>query len=155
MQRRAREVLIVGTLFSMAVSLSATGSDAAEAYKLKMPPGLQEDAAYIPPDNPLTVDKINLGKQLYFDKRLSADGAIACVTCHAPDKGFSDAVPPRQGSKDRSAAAMPPSRSIASSARNSSGMAGLLHWKIRRWARFRTRSRWATLWREWWRLWIS
>lgn len=99
MQRRARGVLIVGTLFSAALGLSVTGSDAAEAYKLKMPSGLQDDAAYIPPDNPLTTDKINLGKALYFDTRLSADGTIACATCHAPDKGFSDGRPTSTGIK--------------------------------------------------------
>jgi cytochrome c peroxidase len=90
MQRRTREVLIIGALFSTVLCLSVTESGAEQAYKLKMPSGLQEDAAYIPPDNPLTADKINLGKQLYFDKRLSADGTVACVTCHAPNKGFSD-----------------------------------------------------------------
>src|SRR5574337_1233701 len=99
MQRRARGVLIVGTLCSAALALSVTGSDAAEAYKLKMPSGLQEDAAYIPPHNPLTTDKINLGKALYFDARLSADGIIACATCHAPDKGFSDDRPTSTGIK--------------------------------------------------------
>lgn len=99
MQRRARGVLIVGTLFSVVLGLSVTGSGAEEPYKLKMPLGLQEDAAYIPPDNPLTAAKINLGKQLYFDKRLSADGTVACATCHAPDKGFSDGRPTSTGIK--------------------------------------------------------
>lgn len=99
MQRRARQVLMVGTLFSIAVSLSATESGAEGTYKLKLPLGLQEDAAYIPPDNPLTADKINLGKQLYFDPRLSADGTVACATCHAPDKGFSDGRPTSTGIK--------------------------------------------------------
>ncbi len=90
MQRRAKGVLMIGALCSTVWGLSVLGSGAEQAYTLKMPLGLQEDAAFIPPDNPLTADKINLGKQLYFDKRLSADGTIACVTCHAPDKGFSD-----------------------------------------------------------------
>ncbi len=33
-----------------------------------------------------------LGKRLFFDKRLSGDGAIACATCHVPDKGFGDGL---------------------------------------------------------------
>jgi cytochrome c peroxidase len=99
MQRRTRGVLFIGALFSTVLGLSVTESGAEQAYTLKMPSGLQEDAAYIPPDNPLTADKINLGKQLYFDKRLSADGTIACVTCHAPDKGFSDGRPTSTGIK--------------------------------------------------------
>tara|TARA_R110000850_G_scaffold9196_25_gene34032 strand:- start:217 stop:1245 length:1029 start_codon:yes stop_codon:yes gene_type:complete len=34
------------------------------------------------PDNPFTEDKINLGRMLYFDKRLSADRTISCASCH-------------------------------------------------------------------------
>jgi cytochrome c peroxidase len=45
----------------------------------------------IPADNPLTVDKVELGKQLYFDKRLSQDNTVSCATCHDPEKGWSNA----------------------------------------------------------------
>lgn len=38
--------------------------------------------------NPLTRAKIELGRQLYFDPRLSADGTVSCATCHAPDTGW-------------------------------------------------------------------
>src|SRR3954468_3665467 len=43
-----------------------------------------------PADNPTTSDKIALGQKLFFDGRLSADGTVACATCHDPDKGFTD-----------------------------------------------------------------
>ncbi|NNM51889.1 MAG: c-type cytochrome [Pseudomonadales bacterium] len=36
----------------------------------------------VPADNPMTVDKIELGKSLYFDPRLSIDGTISCNSCH-------------------------------------------------------------------------
>lgn len=39
-------------------------------------------------ENPLTRAKIELGRQLYFDGRLSADGSVSCATCHHPDQGF-------------------------------------------------------------------
>ena len=39
-------------------------------------------------ENPLTRAKIELGRQLYFDPRLSADGTVSCATCHDPDEGF-------------------------------------------------------------------
>jgi cytochrome c peroxidase len=39
--------------------------------------------------NPLTRAKIELGRQLYFDPRLSKDGTISCASCHHPDEGFS------------------------------------------------------------------
>ena len=43
---------------------------------------------YIPENNPLTRAKIELGRQLYFDGRLSADGKISCASCHSPAEGF-------------------------------------------------------------------
>lgn len=67
----------------------ATSAGAAE-YKLRLPLGLQETAAYIPDDNPLTREKIALGKQFFFDKRWSRSGTVACVSCHQPDKGWAD-----------------------------------------------------------------
>ncbi|MFQ5785651.1 MAG: cytochrome-c peroxidase [Alphaproteobacteria bacterium] len=36
--------------------------------------------------------KAELGKRLFFDKRLSGDAAISCASCHSPDKGFSDGL---------------------------------------------------------------
>src|SRR5262245_7992340 len=43
-----------------------------------------------PDDNPLTTEKIELGRRLFHDRRLSRDGAIACTSCHDPDRAFSD-----------------------------------------------------------------
>jgi cytochrome c peroxidase len=39
-------------------------------------------------ENPLTRAKIELGRQLYFDPRLSADGTVSCATCHDPKAGW-------------------------------------------------------------------
>src|SRR6185295_13004555 len=44
----------------------------------------------IPEDNPLTAEKIALGRQLFFDRRLSRDGSIACSSCHDPERAYSD-----------------------------------------------------------------
>lgn len=38
--------------------------------------------------NPLTRAKIELGRQLYFDTRLSKDNTVSCASCHAPDAGY-------------------------------------------------------------------
>jgi cytochrome c peroxidase len=46
--------------------------------------------AAIPPDNPQTPEKIALGRQLFFDARLSADNTVACSTCHDPARAFTD-----------------------------------------------------------------
>ncbi len=42
-------------------------------------------------DNPTTVEKVELGRLLYFDPVLSGDNTQSCATCHHPDLGFSDA----------------------------------------------------------------
>jgi len=55
-----------------------------------LPQGLAAGASaiYIPEDNPLTRAKIELGRQLYFDKRLSGDGTVSCADCHSPASGY-------------------------------------------------------------------
>jgi len=43
-----------------------------------------------PEDNPTTDAKIELGKKLFFDTRLSFDNTVSCATCHVPAFGFTD-----------------------------------------------------------------
>ncbi|HKY05033.1 MAG TPA: cytochrome-c peroxidase, partial [Blastocatellia bacterium] len=47
-------------------------------------------AYFVPKDNPLTTAKIELGRELFFDARLSADGKISCASCHDPKLAFTD-----------------------------------------------------------------
>jgi cytochrome c peroxidase len=72
--------------------------------KLKLPLGLQEDATFIPDDNRQTPEKIALGKMFFWDKRHSASGTVACVSCHQPNHGWSD---PRQFSTNFAGKPMP------------------------------------------------
>jgi len=51
----------------------------------------------VPEDNPITQDKVALGRQLFFDRRLSRDGSVACATCHNPNRAFSTPVPVAMG----------------------------------------------------------
>ena len=44
----------------------------------------------VPKDAPLTKDRVELGKLLYFDSRLSGDGSISCADCHEPKLGWGD-----------------------------------------------------------------
>src|SRR6516165_3349763 len=50
-----------------------------------------------PKDNPTTPEKVALGKQLFFDPRLSADNKMSCASCHQPDKSFADGLPQAKG----------------------------------------------------------
>jgi cytochrome c peroxidase len=76
----------------LALALSAALATAASAADLGvvLPRGLQEQAAFVPDDNPLTPEKIALGKQLFWDKRWSRNGTVACVSCHEPGHGWAD-----------------------------------------------------------------
>ena len=56
---------------------------------------------FIPEDNPLTVEKIALGKKLFFDPILSVDSTISCASCHFPQYGFSDTVQFSKGVEDK------------------------------------------------------
>lgn len=58
--------------------------------KVKLPKGLDAASAniFIPADNPITRAKIELGRQLYFDERLSSDNTISCASCHDPAQAF-------------------------------------------------------------------
>lgn len=61
-----------------------------ETLEVELPEGLAAGASaiVIPEDNPLTRAKIELGRQLYFEKRLSSDGTISCASCHDPEQGW-------------------------------------------------------------------
>jgi cytochrome c peroxidase len=47
----------------------------------------------VPEDNPLTVPKVELGRKLFHDRRLSRSGTVACASCHDPGRAFSDSRP--------------------------------------------------------------
>ena len=55
----------------------------------------------IPADNPLTAAKVSLGKQLYYDERLSGDGNRSCYGCHLAEYGLTDGKPVAVGAFDK------------------------------------------------------
>ena len=60
----------------------------ATPYALEIPPFFPP--MDIPEDNPLTVEGIELGRLLFWEKSLSADGTMSCGSCHLPSAGFAD-----------------------------------------------------------------
>src|SRR5437016_6775520 len=50
-----------------------------------------------PRDNPYSKEKCELGRFLYFDRRLSADDSVACASCHDPKYAFTDGAPASSG----------------------------------------------------------
>ena len=61
---------------------------------MTVPLGLQPltPKIYVPASNPITKGKYELGRQLYFDPRVSLDGTVSCATCHNPAKGWTDGM---------------------------------------------------------------
>jgi cytochrome c peroxidase len=76
----------------LAVVLGLSCAVAASAFAQEVVLPIPEDVLppEIPSDNPLTAAKVELGKKLYFDARLSSDGTVSCATCHDPRHGFAD-----------------------------------------------------------------
>jgi len=85
------------TVLSSWIATPAANAESATEYKLKIPFGLEETAVVIPADNPLTTEKVELGRLLVFDKRLSQDNTIACMSCHLAKNAFTDGKPVATG----------------------------------------------------------
>lgn len=75
-------------LFVPVCCLLAAPAKQTTTKKITAPLGL--DVVEHPKNNLSTAAKISLGKQLYFDKRLSQDDTISCASCHDPNKGWSN-----------------------------------------------------------------
>lgn len=54
-----------------------------------------------PADNAPTADRVELGRKLFFDPRLSGDGNMSCASCHSPLLGWSDGLPTGKGFKSQ------------------------------------------------------
>ena len=63
-----------------------------EPLTVEVPKGLPPliPGVYVPLSNPLTKAKFELGKQLYFEPRISKNTTISCATCHNPEKSWTD-----------------------------------------------------------------
>lgn len=78
-----------------AVALAALCLAAWASERPRQPLGLP--SIEWPKNNPYSAAKAELGKYLYFDKRLSADGTVSCATCHDPQDAYTDAEPVSTG----------------------------------------------------------
>jgi cytochrome c peroxidase len=76
-------------------NVEAAPGSRAPGFEPRLPDGIPAELwrRFIPANNPLTPEKVQLGQALYFDKRLSADGSISCATCHDPSAAFADHNP--------------------------------------------------------------
>jgi cytochrome c peroxidase len=64
-------------------------------YEWQLPPGFPRPA--VPADNPMSAEKVALGRRLFFDTRLSSTGRYSCASCHRPELAFTDGRAQPQG----------------------------------------------------------
>lgn len=83
-------IVLCGILFT-AAAFSQAKKGAAPASAFPAVPNYED--MKVPADNPMTKEKVELGRLLYYDKRLSADGTRSCYYCHVKEKGLTDGLP--------------------------------------------------------------
>ncbi len=62
--------------------------DSSQAYQWNLPKGFPKP--YVPADNPMSEAKVELGRYLFYDTRMSANGKASCASCHKQDVAFTD-----------------------------------------------------------------
>src|SRR5262244_891316 len=74
-------------------------------FKAEIQPLPQQLTRYepmeIPADNPMTPERVALGRQLFFDKRLSGDESRSCYSCHVCEHGLTDGLPKAIGALNK------------------------------------------------------
>ena len=93
-----RKRILAGALALPAFSIWLWGQ-ANEVAPPKAPLGLPPLSW--PRDNPYSAAKVELGRTLYFDRRLSADESVSCASCHEPRRAFTDGAPVSTGIKSQ------------------------------------------------------
>lgn len=79
---------VLWSAFGQSEARSDTSSLRTEAYQWDLPKWAPEPI--VPPDNPMSREKVELGRHLFYDKRLSSDASMSCATCHQQEKAFTD-----------------------------------------------------------------
>ncbi|MCB9850822.1 MAG: c-type cytochrome [Phycisphaerales bacterium] len=106
--------MFIALVFSFVAGPAALADDAArwEAENPVKPlpkPPLGIDSSFDELKVPPTPERVRLGRWLFFDKRLSADGSVSCATCHRPEYAFSEPTPVSEGIKGQKGTRKAPS----------------------------------------------
>jgi cytochrome c peroxidase len=89
MPRRGFLLLLLSAgLLLILLSADFLAKRSGPAWRWTLPDGVP--APPIPADNPMTAAKVELGRRLFYDADLSADGTMSCATCHEQKHAFAD-----------------------------------------------------------------
>lgn len=85
-----KKLVYISLLFTLFISACRREEDEvySDHYDLEIPQGFP--IPNIPADNYLSKSRVEMGKRLFFDTRLSVDNTISCASCHLPQLAFSD-----------------------------------------------------------------
>jgi cytochrome c peroxidase len=97
--RRRRPARAWLTWAVVSVLAGACGSNDSRPYVWELPEGFP--LPVVPEDNPMSYEKIDLGRHLFYDRRLSLNETQACADCHEQAKAFSDGRVTALGSTDQ------------------------------------------------------
>ena len=97
---------ILCNTFFVWILLTSSGVVHAESWQWNKPSWVPDPV--VPKDNPMSAAKVELGRHLFYDKRLSSNNSMACATCHVQAKAFTDgnALSPGVNGKDGVRSAM-------------------------------------------------
>jgi len=83
-----RSILFLASLFLFSCQNTKEKAFSPTPLHLERPEGFPE--MFIPTDNPLTEEAVELGRMLFFDPLLSKDNSVSCASCHHPVYAFAD-----------------------------------------------------------------
>ncbi len=76
------------TIISFIPTFFETNAQKLDEYQWNLPKGFP--TPIVPKDNPMTNAKVELGRHLFYDTRLSINEKTSCATCHLQEKAFTD-----------------------------------------------------------------
>lgn len=109
-----------GKRITVAWLMGVTSTLAASTFDWGLPAWVPEPV--VPADNPMSAAKVELGRHLFYDPRLSANQQMACATCHHQDKAFTDGL------------ARSPGITGESAPRNAQSLANVAYMPVLTWA---------------------
>jgi cytochrome c peroxidase len=83
--------VIFALTFYLSIGLSKVLSAPNTAYVWNIPSWMPKPV--VPADNPMTAEKVELGRYLFYEKRLSVNGEFSCASCHIQKLAFTDGKP--------------------------------------------------------------
>jgi cytochrome c peroxidase len=95
------KIIILVAALSIVTSIPARAANYAMTPTPQDMQWLLPNTPPAPVDNAPTAARVELGKKLFFDPRLSADRNMSCATCHSPLFGWSDGQPTARGAKSK------------------------------------------------------